>query len=192
MPSPHSGGRLWGGHTLCYRCKPSLSTGPSHPSQKDVPEQVGDSSQHTLVFLPSRKVLIPCPVSANLSRGGVCARMGSGQDQRGCLCQDGLRAGSRPVQSTSQIGNTQHLESSAAGICLQSSLCCVWCPAGLGSLHCLWLTSREVTLAMTIPLSSACDLRMQINDHSMSLDGYKWPLHIGRATFPPGAICGGG
>lgn len=50
------------------------------PSQQDVPEQVGDSSQHTLVFLPSPKVLLHCPLSAKLSPRGVCAGMGSGQE----------------------------------------------------------------------------------------------------------------
>lgn len=81
--------------------------------------------------------------------------------------------------------NTQCLESSAPGMCLQSS---VWCPAALGSLHCPWLTSRAVTLAVTIPLSSACDLRTQINGHSVSLGGYKRPLNTGRGAFPLGRL----
>lgn len=173
-PARCSAGPLWAGHTLCSRCKPSLSTGPCHPSQEDVPEQVGDSSQLTLVFLPSQRRSFLVHWQQAQPRA-VCGRTGSGRDRGPCRAH--------PAAGALSIWRAQ----------LQgSSVCRVRCPAGPGSLRCLRLTSRVVTPAVTIALSSACDLRMQINDHSMPLDGYKWPLLIGKAAFPLGADCGGG
>lgn len=95
------------------------------------------------------------------------------------LCQEGLHVGSCPWETWYRgrptVGTRIILESSAGGICLQTSLACVWCPTGRGShpfpmLPLLragvWPSTasgwpqRCLHCTMTIPFSSACDFRM--------------------------------
>lgn len=122
------------------------------------------------------------------------------------LCQEGLHVGSCPRETWYRghptAGSLIILETSAGGIWLQTSPACVWCPAGWGSHPFLMLSLLSAAVwpstasgwsrgclhcTMTIPLSSACDFRMQVNYHIMSLYCYKWPLQIGRTTFSPDA-----
>lgn len=126
-PSPHYSHKLWGGHTLCYRWKHSLSTGLSHC----FPERCVRAGMWVIwahaCFLSSLKGAHSFSiVSKSPADGLVCARMGS---MWGCVPG---RPGTEDILS----GNPHHF-GELSWSCLQTSLAWVWCPAGQGS-HPFW------------------------------------------------------
>lgn len=190
-PSPHYSHELWGGHTLCYRWKHSERWPvPLLPRKMCQSRYVSHLSTRLFSFLSKRcSFIFYCQQISSWWVG---------------LCQDGLHVGLCPWE-TRYRGHPEWEPSSFWRPQLELSsnlpgMCVVSCRSGFTPFLVLPLLSAGIRpstapgwprgclhCTVTIPLSSACDFRMQINYHIMSLYCYKCPLKIGRATFSPDA-----